>query len=56
MRAFYSNIYQANLIKNTENLYLNRILLKNQENNLSANDSTLFYLFSIIQKLTVQGV
>lgn len=52
MRAFYSNLYQAYLIKNTENLYLNKILLKNQQNNQAPKDSTLFYPFCLISELT----
>jgi len=55
MRAFYSNLYQPYLIKNTENLYMNKKLLKNQENNLPGKDSTLFLSFCMISKLTGKG-
>ena len=55
MRAFYSNIYQPYLIKNTENLYLNKKLLKNQENNLSGKDLTLFLSFLHVIKINWKG-
>lgn len=55
MRAFYSNIYQPYLIKNTENLYLNKKLLKNQESNLSGKDLTLILSFLHDIKINWKG-
>lgn len=55
MRAFYSNLYQPYLIKNTENLYMNKKLLKNQENNLPGKDSTLFLSFLHDIKINWKG-
>ena len=55
MRAFYSNLYQPYLIKNTENLYMNKKLLKNQENNLPRKDSTLFLSFLHDIKINWKG-
>lgn len=45
MRAFYSNLYQPYLIKNTENLFLSKKILKDKDSTLKKIDSTLFFSF-----------